>query len=161
MRFDRFGGAFYHPRAVGFTAPLSRRMAMLVIGVLGCLATVSCDRSKAGASGAATTTHGRRVASLVPAATDMLVGLGARDHLVAVSNFESLAELKGLPRVGDYQTTDWEALARLRPDVMVIQIAPERVPAGLKRRGGGGGGGGGGEGGGPARGGGWGGGATG
>lgn len=82
----------------------------------------------------AATTHGRRVASLVPAATDMLVGLGSRDHLVAVSNFESLAEVKGLPRVGDYQTTDWEALARLRPDVMVIQIAPERVPAGLKRR---------------------------
>jgi ABC-type Fe3+-hydroxamate transport system substrate-binding protein len=53
---------------------------------------------------------------------------------VAVSNFESLAEVKGLPRVGDYQTTDWETLARLRPDVMVIQIAPERLPAGLKRR---------------------------
>jgi ABC-type hemin transport system substrate-binding protein len=107
---------------------------MVVIGVVGCLATVSCNRSKAGAPRAATTTHGRRVASLVPAATDRLVGMGAGDHVVAVSNFESLAEVRGLPRVGDYQTTDWEALARLRPDVMVIQIAPERVPAGLKRR---------------------------
>jgi iron complex transport system substrate-binding protein len=132
MRFDRVGRAFYDPRAMGFTALLSRRMAMVVIGVAGCLATVSCERGKAGAPVAAT--HGRRIASLVPAATDMLVGLGAKDHLVAVSNFESLAEVKGLPRVGDYQTTDWEALARLRPDVMVIQIAPQRLPAGLKRR---------------------------
>jgi ABC-type Fe3+-hydroxamate transport system substrate-binding protein len=108
---------------------------MVVIGVAGCLATVSCDRGTGGTP--ATTSAAarvRRVASLVPAATDMLVGMGAKDHLVAVSNFESLSEVKGLPRVGDYQTTDWETLARLRPDVMVIQIAPERVPAGLKRR---------------------------
>ena len=36
-------------------------------------------------------------------------GNGGKEHLVAVSNFESLAEVKGLPQVGDYQTTDWEA----------------------------------------------------
>lgn len=63
----------------------------------------------------------------------MLIGLGAKDHLVAVSNYESTPEVKDLPRVGDYQTTDWETLARLHPDVMIIQIAPDRVPPGLKQ----------------------------
>ena len=76
----------------------------------------------------------RTVASLSPAATDILLGIGAGDRLVAVSNFESSAGVKGLPRVGDYQTTDWETLARLRPSVMVIQIAPEHLPPGLKQR---------------------------
>jgi ABC-type Fe3+-hydroxamate transport system substrate-binding protein len=116
---------------MGLTTPLWRRLAVVVIGVAGCLATLSCDRARTGAAAGG---RGRRVASLVPAATDMLVGLGAKDHLVAVSNFESSPEVKGLPRVGDYQTTDWETLARLRPDVMVIQIAPDRLPPGLKQR---------------------------
>jgi ABC-type Fe3+-hydroxamate transport system substrate-binding protein len=64
----------------------------------------------------------------------MLLGMGAGDHLVAVSNYEFAPEVKNLPRVGDYQTTDWETLARLHPDVMVIQIAPERLPPGLRQR---------------------------
>jgi ABC-type Fe3+-hydroxamate transport system substrate-binding protein len=102
----------------------------LVIGVAACLTTLSCDLGKAGPSAGKL----RKIASLSPAATDLLVGLGAKDHLVAVSNFESSPEVKGLPRVGDYQTTDWETLARLRPDVMIIQIAPDRLPPGLKQR---------------------------
>jgi ABC-type Fe3+-hydroxamate transport system substrate-binding protein len=61
----------------------------------------------------------------------MLLGMGAGEHLVAVSNYEAAPEVKDLPRVGDYQTTDWETLARVRPDVMIIQIAPDRLPPGL------------------------------
>jgi ABC-type hemin transport system substrate-binding protein len=94
------------------------------------LLTLSCDRTHSSAS----SNKGRKVASLVPAATDMLIGMGAREHLVAVSNFESAPDVKDLPRVGDYQTTDWETLARLRPDAMVIQMAPDRVPPGLRQR---------------------------
>jgi iron complex transport system substrate-binding protein len=107
----------------------SWRRVFYVIGLLVTLSLVSCDRSKQSAASG----KGRKVASLSPAATDMIIGLGAKDHLVAVSNYESSAEVKGLPRVGDYQTTDWETLARLRPDVMIIQIAPDRVPPGLKK----------------------------
>lgn len=113
---------------MGHTTPSWRRV-WFVIGLTASLSIVSCDRSKQGVSG-----KGRKIASLSPAATDMLVGIGAKDHLVAVSNFESSPEMKALPRVGDYQTTDWETLARLRPDVMIIQIAPDRVPPGLKQR---------------------------
>jgi ABC-type Fe3+-hydroxamate transport system substrate-binding protein len=107
-----------------------RRQLVLVIGLTACLATLSCDRSPSARSAGGP----RKVASLVPAATDMLLGMGAGDRLVGVSNFESAPEVKNLPRVGDYQTTDWETLARLRPDVMIIQIAPDRLPPGLKQR---------------------------
>jgi len=64
----------------------------------------------------------------------MLIGMGAREQLVAVSNYDTAPELKALPRVGDYQMTDWEMLARLRPDAMIIQIAPERLPPALARK---------------------------
>jgi ABC-type hemin transport system substrate-binding protein len=107
----------------------SQRLLFLLALALS-FAGLSCDRSNS----TATTAKGRKVASLVPAATDMLIGMGAKDRLVAVSNFESSPDLKDLPRVGDYQTTDWETLARLRPDAMVIQMAPDRVPPGLRQR---------------------------
>jgi iron complex transport system substrate-binding protein len=75
------------------------------------------------------------VASLVPAATDLIVAMGLSDRLVAVSNFEPKRELmKELPRVGDYQTTDWEQLRKLRPEIMIVQIAPDRVPEGLTQK---------------------------
>jgi iron complex transport system substrate-binding protein len=108
-------------------APLHRRVVLL----LALCAIVSCDRRP---KSAAPNTGGRKIASLVPAATEMLLGMNAGDSLVAVSNYESSPLVKSLPRVGDYQSTDWETLARLRPDVMVIQIAPDRLPPGLKQR---------------------------
>ena len=75
------------------------------------------------------------VASLSPAATDILLGIGAGDHLAAVSNYDAgRAEIEGLPRVGDYRTQDWEKLAALRPAKMVIQLHPDRTPAGLRDR---------------------------
>ena len=74
------------------------------------------------------------VASLVPAATDLLFGMGARSHVVAVSNYDRRDETTGLPRVGDYQQTDWEKLSTIKPDLMVIQVAPSRLPPGLVQR---------------------------
>ena len=76
-----------------------------------------------------------RVASLSPAATEILIGIGAGDRLVAVSNFDpKRPETKSLPRVGDYQTTDWEQLAALRPRVMITQFAVDRLPQGLVQK---------------------------
>jgi len=61
--------------------------------------------------------------------------MGAGDRLVAVSNFEPPRGLTDkLPRVGDYQTTDWERLASLRPGAMVTQFAADRLPAGLVQK---------------------------
>jgi iron complex transport system substrate-binding protein len=116
--------------------------------------TVGCDRSPAPHADAttpptptpaATATSGAlapaphqsaaTVASLSPAATEILIGIGAADRLVAVSNFDpKRAETKNLPRVGDYQTTDWEQLAALRPRVMITQFAVDRLPQGLVQK---------------------------
>lgn len=76
------------------------------------------------------------VASLVPAATDILVQIGAANHLVGISNYDSpdLLGLTGLPRVGDYQTIDWERLEKLRPDILIVFESKERLPAGLRQR---------------------------
>lgn len=100
--------------------------------VLGLLIVAGCGRS---------TPQTQRnvkhptVASLVPAATDLLLAMGAADHLVAVSNFEPpRPEVSALPKVGDYQSTDWEKLTELRPDVMLIFMSPQHTPPGLLQR---------------------------
>jgi iron complex transport system substrate-binding protein len=75
------------------------------------------------------------VASLVPAATDLLLGMGAADHLVAVSNYDPI-EITGreLPRAGGYGEPDWELLSTLHPRLMIIQMEPTRLPAGFLQK---------------------------
>jgi len=106
------------------------------------IGTIGCDRDSSTSGRGGTTSwpasaspRGGTVASLVPAATEIIIGLGAADHLVAVSNFDLPRDgTRNLPRVGDYQTTDWERLAALRPAAMITQFAPDRLPPGLKQK---------------------------
>jgi cobalamin transport system substrate-binding protein len=76
------------------------------------------------------------VASVVPAATDLIVGMGAGDHLVGVSNYDDTTrpELSHLPRIGDYQTIDWERLRILKPRILIIFQSPDRISPGVKER---------------------------
>jgi len=130
MWFDTGFGQIYHPRAMG------QRQARLMFQLLSLLLILAsgCDRSSTTIAPPATT-RSLTVASLSPAATEILIGMGAGDRLVAVSNFDPKRDAtKDLPRVGDYQTTDWEQLAKLRPSVMVTQFAKERLPAGLVQK---------------------------
>src|SRR4051794_26460524 len=64
-------------------------------------------------SAAPTTQSSIRIASLVPAVTDLLLGMNQRDKLVAISNWDPREpSLADLPRAGDYRTVDWEKLAQ-------------------------------------------------
>src|SRR5665213_144955 len=72
-----------------------------------------------------------RIVSLLPSATDILIGMGCRNHLAAVSNADADPQVIGLPRVGDYERTDWEQIAQLHPQVIVTHYSPTRVPAGF------------------------------
>ncbi len=93
---------------------------------------VGCGKPAAPPTTASTT---RTVASLVPAATDLIIGMGAADRLVGVSSYDrQRPDVGNIPEVGDYQTVDWEKLQELRPAVMVIQIGVDRVPAGFSQR---------------------------
>jgi iron complex transport system substrate-binding protein len=75
-----------------------------------------------------------RIVSLVPAATDMLLAIGAGNRLVAVSNYDLAQPTASLPRVGDYQTTDWEKISQLHPTVIVTEFGPSRTPPGFTER---------------------------
>ncbi|HEX4123291.1 MAG TPA: helical backbone metal receptor [Tepidisphaeraceae bacterium] len=75
-----------------------------------------------------------RIASLVPAATDLLLAIGAGDRLVAVSNYDTTPATSTLPRVGDYQTTDWEKISTLHPTVILTEFGPGRTPPGFTER---------------------------
>lgn len=118
---------------------------LLIVWALGAAVSGGCDRPStptAARSDSSSTTPTSpaadapaTVASLSPAATEILIGIGAGDRLVAVSNYDPMRpKTKSLPRVGDYQTTDWEQLAALRPRVMVTQFAIDRLPQGLVQK---------------------------
>ena len=91
-----------------------------------------CDRASAPATAPAGMTT---VASLSPAATDLIVAMGLADRLVAVSNYEPPRPITdNLPRVGDYRTADWEKIAQLRPGIIITQYRPDKMPDGFADR---------------------------
>jgi iron complex transport system substrate-binding protein len=106
------------------------------LAALACCALVSCNRQpEKAASTQPTATKQITVASLSPAATDIIAGIGAGDHLIAVSNYDAdRPGIPNLPHVGDYQNTDWEKLAQLQPTVIIVQMDPSRIPPGLRER---------------------------
>jgi iron complex transport system substrate-binding protein len=78
---------------------------------------------------------GVRVASITPAGTDLLVGIGAGDRLVGVSNFDDDREgTGGKPRIGDYQTINWEKLSGIGANALLLQYAADRVPPYLQQQ---------------------------
>jgi len=109
--------------------------ALIFSFLLILLPGMGCERRGNPTQTPATRPARQTVASLVPAATDLIIGMGASDHLVAVSNWDAdRREISTLPRVGDYRTIDWEKLAQIRPNVMIVQFAADKMPAGFKER---------------------------
>jgi iron complex transport system substrate-binding protein len=118
-----------------FAASLARRLmrrASLVALCLPVLATGCKQAPPPKPAGSTATTP--TIASLVPAATDLLVGMNAADHLIAVSNYDLDPQISRLPKVGDYETIDWEKLASLHPNLLITDYAPNRTPAGMTDR---------------------------
>jgi ABC-type Fe3+-hydroxamate transport system substrate-binding protein len=61
---------------------------------------------------------------LSPDLTEILYGVGAFNHVVAVSNYDTYpAETAKLPRLGDIRSPSFEKLTALRPDLVVINNA--------------------------------------
>lgn len=105
-----------------FARPAPRRRAWAALAIA--LLAAACDRpaAKAVPDG---------VVSLSPAATGLVVAIGAADRLVGVSTYESDPRVASLPRVGDYENVDWERIRSLSPRHLITQVAPERLPAGF------------------------------
>jgi len=102
-----------------------------LVGILLAAFPVACNRSRGQISASGGQPQTPRLASLVPAATDLILAMGAGDHLVAVSAYDNYVD-KSLPRVGDYQSTDWEMLGAVRPQELIVQMAPERLGQGFR-----------------------------
>jgi iron complex transport system substrate-binding protein len=75
-----------------------------------------------------------RIASTSPAGSELVLALGLSDHLVAVSKYDNDPAISSKPQIGDYQSIDWEKLSPLQPDYLIVQIAPDRLPADLQQR---------------------------
>jgi iron complex transport system substrate-binding protein len=69
-----------------------------------------------------------RIVSTAPSITEMLYALGLGDRVVGVTRFcryPPEAQLK--PKIGDYVNPNLEAIAALKPDLVVIQTNPVRL----------------------------------
>lgn len=67
----------------------------------------------------------RRIVSLLPSATDLLVAMGGREQLVGRTDFDRDSAVIGLPSVGGGLDPSLEALTALRPD-LVVSFETER-----------------------------------
>ena len=61
----------------------------------------------------------RRVISLIPSATEVLVAVGAGDRLVGRTDFDHGPAVDSLPSVGGGMTPSIEAIVALRPDLVL------------------------------------------
>jgi len=61
-----------------------------------------------------------RIVSLVPSVTETLFALGVGDEVVGVSSYDDYPpEVKRLPKVGSFLTPNLEAIAALRPTIVI------------------------------------------
>jgi iron complex transport system substrate-binding protein len=62
-----------------------------------------------------------RIITLTPTSTELIAALGAGDKLVGVDSYSTYPEqVKALPKVGSFLKPDFEAILRLRPDLVVM-----------------------------------------
>jgi cobalamin transport system substrate-binding protein len=74
----------------------------------------------------------RRVVTLAPSLTDMVLALGKRDVLVGVTRYDDGPEVANLPRVGGFLDPSVEAVLALRPD-LVLWISDGGALAAVQR----------------------------
>ncbi len=76
----------------------------------------------------------RRIVSAAPGITETLFALGLGDRVAGVSDYcHYPPEASRLPKVGGYLRPDVEAIVALRPDLTIVQYAPNRVVEQLRR----------------------------
>jgi iron complex transport system substrate-binding protein len=109
-------------------ALLAGRVAAVILAAVG---LVSCERPAGEATAAAISVTdragraleldapARRVASLVPAATDWILAFGAADRLVVRTDHDPDLRLRDVPSVGGGLTPSVEWVAARRPDLVI------------------------------------------
>jgi len=71
----------------------------------------------------------RRVVSIGPSMTDIVVALGRADRLVGVTRFDDAPEVRAVERVGGFLDPSVEAVVALRPDLVLWLTDGGAMPA--------------------------------
>ena len=66
----------------------------------------------------------RRVVSLIPSVTDLIVAIGAADRLVARTSFDLNPAVRALPSIGGTTDPSIERIVALRPDWVIVWREP-------------------------------------
>ena len=74
----------------------------------------------------------RRVVSLMPSHTEIIVLLGAEQNLVAVGDAEDASVMPQLPRVASLPP-NWEFLVAVRPDLILADVSHRRYEKDFRR----------------------------
>ena len=70
----------------------------------------------------------QRIVSTAPSITEMLYALGLGDRVVGVTKYcRYPPEAQTKPKIGDYTSPNLEAIAALKPDLVIIQTNPIRL----------------------------------
>ena len=67
----------------------------------------------------------RRVVTLAPALSEIVLGLGAQERLSGVTRFDDDPRTRALPSVGGYNDPQPEAVLAVKPDLVLAEPAPE------------------------------------
>lgn len=100
---------------------MKRLMLIALVLVVGCRSE-SMDTS--GELGPKPPSEIKRLVTLAPSLTDLVLALGAGDRLVGVTRFDEAPDVQSLVRVGGYNDPSLETIVRLAPDLVVCQPAP-------------------------------------
>ena len=76
----------------------------------------------------------QRIVSTAPSITELLYALGLGDRVVGVTRFcRYPPEARWKPKIGDYTSPNLEAIAALRPDLVIVQTNPVHLADRLGR----------------------------
>jgi ABC-type hemin transport system substrate-binding protein len=109
-------------------------LGIAAIGLLGTLPGCHSRKSKSGVESGAVNSE-PKIVSTVPAATEILLQLGAGSRLAAVSTYDRPLlppRLKNLPVIGNYMRLNTELMLTLHPTSLILQINPKLIPAGVR-----------------------------
>lgn len=94
----------------------TRRIALWLVATGPLVSLVAQNRSP------------QRIISTAPSITEMLYALGLGDRVVGVTRFcRYPPEAQQKPKIGDYINPNLEAIAALRPDLVIVQTNPVRL----------------------------------
>ncbi len=74
--------------------------------------------------GPAPSANPRRIVTLAPSLTEIVLSLGAGEGLVGVTRYDDDPRVAKLPRVGGYSDPSAETILALHPDLLVAQPSP-------------------------------------